>query len=139
METRPFPDPSTQPDLAQLATCMGTAFHAVSAAVEVVRKDHRTITHTLKFSKTSGWHLTYDKGRQRLFYLFPKTGGYLLKMVFNERGVAALEHDAPSAAVLEKLRTARTYAEGTLLEFTAVEVDAPVLAGLLRIKIASVG
>lgn len=138
MQTPPFPDPHSPPNEDELVVVIGKDLRMVTAVMDRLRKDHRTITHAYKFSKTSGWHLTYDKGKQRLCYLFPKRGDFLLKVVFNDKGVAALAKTDLGPSVEEKLRHAKKYAEGTLLEFTAAEITAKVLKELLRIKIASV-
>ncbi len=87
-----------------------------------------------KFSKTSGWYLTIDKGGQRLFYCFPRVGGFLLKLVYNDRGVQALKD---ARLMLDRLRAAKKYAEGTLLEFTEEDISAYELAELLRVKVTS--
>lgn len=138
MQTTPFLDPSNQPSDDELAAAVGKDFKIVTTALDRLRIDHRTISHSYKFSKTSGWYLTFDKGKQRLCYLFPKRGDFLLKIVFNDKGVAALAHADLGSPVEKKLRHAKKYAEGTLLEFTAAGITAKVLTELLRIKVASV-
>lgn len=138
MQIAPFPDPDKPPADEALALVIGKNFRIITLAVDGLRKDHKAITHFYKFSKTSGWYLTYDKGRQRLFYLFPKRDDFLLKIVFNDKGVALLNKMEIGAMVRRKLSLAKKYAEGTLLEFTAAEITAKVLTELLRIKIESV-
>ena len=86
------------------------------------------------FSKTSGWHLNFDKGGQRLFHCFPRVGGFLMKLVYNDRGVQALKD---AGLKLDRLGTAKKYAEGTLLEFTWEEISEAQLTQLLRVKIGS--
>lgn len=98
-------------------------------------RDMGSLETNWKFSKTSGWYLTVDKGGQRLFYCFPRVGGFLLKLVYNDRGVQALKD---AGVMLDRLRTVKRYAEGTLLEFTDEELGAEQLAELLRVKIGSV-
>lgn len=138
MQTAPFTDPRDPPDDDELFGVVGKDFKIVTKAVDRLRGDHKTITQAYKFSKTSGWYLTYDKGRQRLCYLFPKRGDFLLKIVYNDKGVAALKAADVGGGVKERLGSAKKYAEGTLLEFAAAEITAKVLTELLRIKVASV-
>ncbi|MBK8497957.1 MAG: DUF3788 family protein [Flavobacteriales bacterium] len=137
MPTSPFPDPDKPPTDEELAAVIGKDFRIVAAAMEQLRSDHKSITHTYKFSKISGWHVTYDKGRHRLFYLFPRHDDFLLKVVFNDEGIALLAKAEAWTAVKEKLRSAKKYAEGTLLEFAVAEITSRLLAELLRIKVAS--
>ncbi len=132
-----FDDPGTPPDMAALAKRVGSALNVVIGAVDALGGEPGQVTHNWRFSKTSGWYLTYDRGRKRLFYLFPKKGGLLLKLVLNEAGVRSVRTADLPAAVRAKLATARTYAEGTVLEFTAEEIRLLEFSALLRIKIAS--
>ena len=133
----PFPQPEKPPTDEAFAATIGELFWIITVGMDQMRKDHKTITHSYKYSKISGWYTTYDRGKQRLFYLFPKHGDFLLKMVFNEKGVAALNKAEVGNVVTEKLRTAKKYAEGEVLEFTGEEITAKVFALLLRIKVAS--
>jgi len=41
--------------------------------------------------------VTFDRGSKRSFNLFPKPGDFLLRMVFNEKGVAVLRSGWNSA------------------------------------------
>ncbi len=115
---------------------MGLA--TVEKAIEALGSKPGRMTRTWRFSKTSGWYLTFDRGGKRLFYLFPRDGDLLLKLVFNERGVEAIHAVGLPETLRTKLAHAKTYAEGTLLEFTGGELSVALLATLLSIKIASV-
>lgn len=105
------------------------------STVEDALRDLGSLKTNWKFSKSSGWYLTFDKGAQRLFYCFPRLGGFLLKLVYNDRGVLALKD---AGLMLDRLRTAKKYAEGTLLEFTEEDLGPAQLAELLRLKVGSV-
>ncbi len=132
-----FTDPSSAPDMASLARRVGRGMGVVEHALGTIGGRPGQIAHTWRFSKTSGWYLTYDRGTKRLFYLFPKQGDLLLKLVFNATGVSALRAADLPAPVLAKLAQAKTHAEGTMLEFTAAEFNAALLGTLLRIKVGS--
>jgi hypothetical protein len=105
------------------------------STVEDALRDLGSLKTNWKFSKTSGWYLTVDKGGQRLFYCFPRVDGFLLKLVYNDRGVLSLKD---AGLMLDRLRTAKKYAEGTLLEFTEEEISAEQFNELLRVKVGSV-
>lgn len=132
-----FNDPSTPPEMAALAKRVGNALDVVINALQTLDGKPGQVSHAWHFSKTSGWYLTYDRGNKRLFYLFPKDGDLLLKLVFNETGVQTIRSSDLPSPVLDKLATAKIHAEGTVLEFAAPEIHATLLATLLRIKIAS--
>jgi hypothetical protein len=117
----------------------------MTALAERVGKDWRMIETAIagldkvksewKFSKTSGWHLTFDRASKRLFYCFPRTGGFLLKIVYNDKGVQALKK---AGLEQDRLKSAKKYPEGTLLEFTADELTEDLLGDLLKAKMGSV-
>ena len=137
MPVSPFQDPTSAPVDAALAARVGPALSAVDKALATIGGKPGQVIREWRFSKTSGWYLTYDRGGKRLFYLFPKDGDLLLKLVFNEGGVQAMRATPLPDPVMKKLARAKTYAEGTLLEFTAGEFTAALLVTLLRIKMAS--
>lgn len=123
--------------MAALDKRVGKALDVVNGALEALAAKAGQVSHSWRFSKTSGWYLTYDRGAKRLFYLFPKDGDLLLKLVFNEDGVHGLRAAELPVPVLDKLAKAKTYAEGMVLEFTAHEMTVALLNALLRIKVAS--
>lgn len=138
MATSRFFDPLEHPTEAELTRRVGKGLAMVEQALEALGSKAGKMTRTWRFSKTSGWYLTFDRGAKRLFYLFPRDGDLLLKLVFNERGMQALHAAGLPETVRTKLAGAKTYAEGTLLEFTGGELSVALLATLLSIKIASV-
>jgi len=132
-----FFDPLVQPTDAMLAERVGKGVVVVEQALEVSGTKAGKVTRNWRFSKTSGWYLTFDRGAKRLFYLFPRDGDLLLKLVFNERGVEALHAAGLPDAVRTKLAGAKTYAEGTLLEFIGGELTVALLSTMLAIKFDS--
>ena len=109
-----------------------------SEAVEACNTGKARIAITWKFSKTSGWYVTFDRGSKRLFYLFPKPDDFLLRMVFNEKSVAALiKTDGLPSAVSAQLAEPKEYPEGTLIELTKATASAATITALLRIKLNS--
>ena len=137
MPSSNFFDASAPPGIAALAKRVGKSWGVVSAALDALGGKPGQVKHTWRFSKASGWYLTYDRGNKRLFYLFPKEGDLLLKLVFNEAGAIAIRGADLPKAVKDKLAKAKTYSEGTVLEFTAREFTSELLAELLQTKIAS--
>ncbi|MCB9169001.1 MAG: DUF3788 family protein [Flavobacteriales bacterium] len=122
-----FPTGTNPPSMEELAVRVGPPWAVVQAAIT----QQPRAKATWKLSKTSGWHLTVDVGSRRLFYLFPQQGDLLLKLVYNEKGVEALKR---TGLVDARLAKAKTYAEGTLLEFQAADLNAALLTELLRVK-----
>jgi len=134
----PFLDPAKAPPDSALGARIGVAFAVVQDAVEACNTGKARISFAWKFSKTSGWYVTFDRGSKRLFYLFPKLGYFLLRMLFNEKGVAALvKTDGLPSAVSAQLAKPKKYPEGTLIELTKASANAAVITVLLRIKLSS--
>ena len=138
MAKDPFLDPANPPDDKALGARIGEAFTVVKAAVEACDTGKGRITFAWKFSKTSGWYVTCDRGSKRLFYLFPKPGDFLLRMVFSVKGVAALgAADGIPPAVSAQLADPKKYPEGTLVDLTKVAASTAVLTTLLMIKLTA--
>jgi hypothetical protein len=130
----PFLDPSAAPDLRALRQLVGAAFDAVEQALANLAKPRSAPELHWRFSTTSGWYVTAELGRQRLFYLFPRGGDPLVRMVFNAQAVARIGASALPPAVKDQLHAPRTYPEGTLIELSAGMLTATVLGELLVIK-----
>lgn len=134
--TDPFLDPVQAPTEADLKARIGKTHPLVGDPVDTLRAMHKGVTLHWKFSKTSGWYVTVDKGKRRLFYLFPKPGSFLLKMTFNDKALELIRNSDLPATVKSRLNSAKKFPEGTLLEFTPETLTKPVLTGLLEVKLA---
>ncbi len=136
MVSDPILDPRKPPSEAALAERIGEHYSAVLAAVNAIDTERSRIIFSWKFSKTSGWHLTYDRAKKRLFYLFPKPGNVLVRMVINEKGMSALRDQVGlTAQVRAQVNAPKKYPEGTLIELSASMALKESLITLLRIKI----
>jgi hypothetical protein len=131
MSQAAFPNANQTPSMVALAERVGASWAVVHDALEAVGG----VKGVWKFSKVSGWYLTFDIGAKRLFYCFPHVGGHLLKIVYNAKGVGALEQ---AGLAKDRLATAKIYSEGTVLEYRSFELDAQLLGELLRIKANSI-
>jgi hypothetical protein len=138
MSDDPFHNAQKMPVNTALAERIGYSFALVQAAVNEVDTARSSITTSWKFSKTSGWYVTYDRGKKRLFYLFPKKGDFLLRLVLNEQGMEALRAEGKLSATLEaQLAEPKKYPEGTLFELNKTTALKGTLLMLLRVKLAS--
>ena len=105
MSAPAFPTGAKAPRFEEVAARVGASWAMVATAMAALPR----ATATWKFSSTSGWHLTYDIGARRLFYFFPQRGDFLIKIVYNEKGVQALKR---TGLVDDRLAKAKKYAEG---------------------------
>jgi hypothetical protein len=129
----PFFDPARPPHESALSKRIGPAFALVHGALVPLNDQPKA---DWKFSKTSGWYLVYQKGRKRLFYLFPKDQDFALKIVFNDRALAQIMKGSLPKPILQMAKNAREYPEGHLLVFTKDGFDPVAFTDLLRIKLA---
>ncbi|MCC7501024.1 MAG: DUF3788 family protein [Flavobacteriales bacterium] len=129
-------DPTHTPSESDLIDRLGKTYLLVGEPLKTARASHKGLALHWKFSKTSGWYVTVDKGKRRLFYLFPKPGGFLLKMTFNDRALELIRNSTLPVALKASLGGAKKYPEGTLLEFTPETLTAVVLSELLKVKLA---
>jgi hypothetical protein len=132
----PFLDPAKAPTEADLIGRLGKTYPLVGDPLEKLRATHKGIALHWKFSKTSGWYVTADKGKRRLFYLFPTPDGFLLKMTFNDKALERIRASDLPATLKKKLSTATKYPEGTLLECTPGVLTERVMTRLLEVKMA---
>lgn len=132
----PFLDPAKAPPDSALKKRIGDGYRMIEHDIKALQAAYPGIEHSWTFSKTSGWYVTFDKGRKRLCYLFPKKNDLLLRIVFNEKAVDAMRASDLPAAVAAQLRTAKVYPEGRLLEFTGATLQAGWLARLMAFKLA---
>jgi hypothetical protein len=131
-----FTDPTKHPSEADLRQRIGPAYAPIQDVVTALQTEHRGIAFEWQLSKTSGWHLVCNKGKRRLFYLFPRDGDFLLKVVFNDTALAAIKAGSFPATIGRRLAAARRYPEGTLLELDGASFEAATVLELLRVKLA---
>jgi len=137
MPENAFADQKKQPTHADLKEKVGRPFVMIEQVLSALQSEFQNISCEWKFSKSSGWYITYNKGKKRLFYLFPADGDFLLKMVFNDRALEEIRGEDFPKYLRDMIRGAKKYPEGTLCEFTRSSFKAATMLELLRIKIST--
>jgi hypothetical protein len=132
-----FADQKVRPKNADLREAIGPPFLLIEEVLSGLQSEFQNISCEWKFSKTSGWYVTYNKGKKRLFYLFPGNGDFLLKLVFNDRALEEIRGGDFPKYFREMIRGAKKYPEGTLCEFTRKNFKAATMLELLRIKVST--
>jgi len=81
--------------------------------------------------------VTFDRGSKRSFNLFPKPGDFLLRMVFNEKGVAVLRSGWNSACGERTTGGSEKYPKGTMVDRSKVAASTSALTTLLWIQMTA--
>ena len=123
------------PSDADLKNKIGKSYQLLESTITSLLSDYNDISCNWKFSKTSGWYLTYDRKKKRLFYLFPIDNDFTLKIVFNERCLKLINDGSFPKFVYQMVSEAKKYPEGTLLIFNKNNFKSDTVFDLLKIKI----
>jgi hypothetical protein len=132
-----FDDPKKKPTNADLKERIGLSFLPIEEVLSSLQAEFQNVSCEWKFSKNSGWYIVYNRGKKRLFYLFPAAGDFLIKMVFNDRALEEIRGETFPKYIHDMLRGARKYPEGTLCEFSRKNFNPATMIELLRIKIST--
>jgi hypothetical protein len=130
-----FKNEKKHPNETDLKKKLGKAYQTLDDTVKSIQTEYKEITREWKYSKTSGWYITYDKKKKRLCYLFPQERDFTFKMVFNDKAMKKIKEGSFPTFVAEMAADAKKYPEGTLFVFNKSNFRPDVILDLLRIKI----
>jgi hypothetical protein len=130
-----FKNENIHPDETDVKKRIGKAYQPLDDTIKSLQAEYKDISREWKFSKTSGWYLTYDRKKKRLFYLFSLDNDFTLKMVFNDKALKMIREGSFPKFILEMLAEAKKYPEGTLFIFSKSNFDTDTMLDLLRIKL----
>jgi hypothetical protein len=137
MPTNAFTHKSKHPTDADLKERVGRPFQLLEKTVSTLQAECEGVAPDWKFSKTSGWYVTFNKKKKRLFYLFPTDGDFTFKIVFNDKCLAQIGKGSFPKYVTDMIQAAKKYPEGTLCVFDKGNFKVDTILDLLRIKIAN--
>ena len=135
MPTDKFANEKKHPTDNDLRKRIGESYQMIEDAVSSIQSEYQGITFDWKFSKTSGWYLTCDRKKRRLFYLIPRDGDFTFRMVFGDKALTQITKASFQKEVVEMMRNAKKYPEGTLCEFSRRDFDPETIVRLLEVKI----
>ena len=137
MPSDKFKSENVHPDEMDLKKKLGKAYQLLHDTIGSLLSEYKDIKRQWKYSKTSGWYLTYDKKKKRLFYLFPVEDDFTLKVVFNEKALKTIKEGSFPKFVHDMLAAAKKYPEGTLFIFNKSNFEPKTMLDLLKIKMVS--
>lgn len=123
------------PSDGDLRKKLGRSYKLFEETMISLQFEQQGISFEWKFSKTSGWYLICLKKKRRLFYLIPKQQDFLYRMLFGPRAVAEIRKGPFPVGIVEMLKSAKKYPEGTLLDFDKKSFDVATVLKILTIKI----
>lgn len=134
-----FDDRHAPPDAAALRRALGDAAPLWDRVVSFAGTRWPPIEEELAYSgRSAGWSVRLRRNGKILLYLIPREGSFLAGIVLGDRAVrGALEADLPSR-IVEMIRSAKRYAEGTGIRFEVRDGDElRALERLMEIRMAS--
>jgi len=132
-----FTNKSQHPSDLELKERVGRSFQLLEKTLTSLQAEYEGVSAEWKFSKTSGWYVTYNRKKKRLFYLFPTEGDFTVKLVFNDKCLTQIGKGSFPRYVTEMIENAKKYPEGTLCVFDKDNFKVDTILELLRVKIAN--
>ena len=130
-----FTHEKNQPTDLDLKKRIGPSFQLLEETTGSLQAECQGLSFEWKFSKSSGWYVTYNRKKKRLFYLFPKNGDFIFKIVFNDNCLEQIKDGSFPKFVINMIENAKKYPEGTLCVFDKSNFKPRTIHDLLRIKI----
>ncbi|MFI5252283.1 MAG: DUF3788 family protein [Bacteroidota bacterium] len=130
-----FYNEKKHPEESDLKLKIGKTYRPLDETLKSMQSEYEGISLNWKYSKTSGWYITCDKKKKRLFYLFPLENDFTVKIVFNDKSLQLIRRGSFPKSVQEMLSDAMKYPEGTLLMFTESNYEPNMFLELLKIKL----
>lgn len=132
-----FTNKSKHPSEADLKERVGRPFQLLEKTLSSLQLGYEGVSSEWKFSKTSGWYVTYNRKKKRLFYLFPVDGDFTFKIVFNDKCLAQIGKSTFPQYVTDMIKNAKKYPEGTLCVFDKSNFEVDTILELLKVKISN--
>jgi hypothetical protein len=132
-----FTDKTRHPGPNDVKRKIGKSYHLLDETISALQSGHKEISADWKFSNSSGWYLTYQKKKRRLFYLFPQDDNFVFKIVLNDKCLKLIGEGAFPQFVLDMIKDAKRYPEGTLCVFDKTNYRVDTILELLRIKMGN--
>ncbi len=130
-------DPKTPPSEVEVQALIGVAYSHFVTFVDGIRGDVGPLRLDWKYYKPTGWFKNGMVKRKRVFLFIPREGGFIFRMVFNERAIAMIGARGFPDSVIEGLDEARQYPEGKPFDLDETSFDSALAARLVDVKLQS--
>ena len=135
MPPNAFADVKKPPSDSDLRKRLGRSYKLFEETIIGLQFEHQGILFEWKFSKTSGWYLICLKQKRRLFYLLPRNRDFSFRMVLGDKAIEQIKKGRFPKFAIRMIQDAKTYPEGTLLDFDKKTFQVETMLGLLKAKI----
>lgn len=124
-----------QPTEADLAAALGDAKPVWDRLVSMLIADCPQLVSEWKFySLKMGWGFRLQHKKRNIVHLGPSIGGFLVMLVFGDKGFNAVREAALPERFREIVANAPKYPEGNGIRFQVKKSDIPVIRKLAKIK-----
>ena len=131
-----FLDKASQPTAADLAAALGRARTPWDRLLAALADEYKLVGEWHSYSRKAGWSLRLKKKDRNIVYLSPCRGCFLASFALGEKAVAAALGSGLPPTVVQIIRTATKYAEGTAVRIPVTTAgDLPAVQELVRIKL----
>lgn len=125
------------PSETDLKQRIGDKYTKYLTFIHDVDNDQWKFSMDWKNSKQSGWFQTADVNGKRMYYFFPKDGGFIFRMVFNDKAIEAIKKGNFPAFIIEELEKTRKYHEGKPFDLNEDSFESKLVKDLIDIKLHS--
>ena len=128
---------AARPDDVQLTAALGSSRGAWDRLVADLAADC-DVEEWKSYSPKAGWALRLMRGKRAIVYLSPGNGGFTASFALGDRAFEAARSAALPAKIVQIIREAPKYAEGTAVRIDVKTVrDLPAVRKLAAIKLAN--
>ncbi|MGI9104541.1 MAG: DUF3788 family protein [Terriglobales bacterium] len=126
-----------RPTNKELASALGAKKKLWDELVGALKREHGMDEEWNSYSAKAGWSLRLKRAERNIVYLSPGTGAFRASFALGDKAVEAALKSALPAKMIETIRGAHRYAEGTAVRVeVASPVDVRTVKALVMIKLA---
>lgn len=128
---------SKQPSEAEILEKIGDKYTKYEAFRQEAESSSWKFSADWKNSKQSGWFQTADINGKRMYYFFPKGGGFIFRIVFNDKAIEAIKKGHFPGFIIEELEKTKKYHEGKPFDLNEESFEPGLVKDLIKIKLDS--
>ena len=130
-------DLSAEPTAEQLSAALGDSMDSwVSLDRWLTQTSSVDSWEWISSGKAYGWGLRGKRGKRTILYMIPQHGSFLIGFVLGDRALQAVHGASLSEGVMEVIRSAKRYGEGTGFRLpVAATRDLEDIKALVEIKL----
>jgi len=130
-------DSKKPPEESAVQGLVGEVYSRFTTFTDELDRERGPLVLDWKYYKPTGWFKNGFIKKKRLFLFIPREGGFIFRMVFNEKAIAMMkDRDFPDF-VTQGLDAAKKYPEGKPFDLDEESFDPKLATKLVEIKLQS--